>query len=437
VHLHFVKRAAFGVGLILLAACTQQADEELESSTDKFEPAKKAMSNSSQLQQVATASDANSALCLAERWWSNYKEHLISQDGRVIDRSDSRLITTSEGQSYALFFALMMNDKEAFELLLQWTQNNLAHGDLTIHLPAWLWGQTENNDWRIIDQNSATDSDMWIAYSLLEAGRLWKEPKYSAIGELIALMIIEKEAYVTESLGLVLLPGASGFVKPNRRFKLNPSYFPPMLTHYFATTLLGSRWPEVHRSSMQIIRNSSPRGIAPDWWWLNDTDLSIEQSSKQQPHNSANIGSYDAIRVYMWLGMLNKDFGSEGDATQNNVNQAMAIAQDKSSLIDHLGGMMPLISATGAPPEKINAQSAQATGTGNLSFRAALLPYVSHFDQQLAKKMALTVIAKYEEIDNDAYYSQSLIGFGLGWWQGWFEFMPSGALLANRGQCRQ
>jgi endoglucanase len=38
-------------------------------------------------------------------------------------------------------------------------------------------GQKDKN-WAVIDTNSASDADIWIAWSLLEAGRLWKHPDY-------------------------------------------------------------------------------------------------------------------------------------------------------------------------------------------------------------------------------------------------------------------
>lgn len=59
-----------------------------------------------------------------------FKKDYISQEGRVIDPSDARKITTSEGQSYGMFFALAANDRAAFDNILDWTQNNLAQGSL-------------------------------------------------------------------------------------------------------------------------------------------------------------------------------------------------------------------------------------------------------------------------------------------------------------------
>jgi endoglucanase len=76
--------------------------------------------------------------------WQHYKQTLMSEDGRVIDRSSAQLISTSEGQAYALFFALLANDQAAFTRLLRWTQNNLAGGDLNRQLPAWKWGQARD-----------------------------------------------------------------------------------------------------------------------------------------------------------------------------------------------------------------------------------------------------------------------------------------------------
>ena len=53
---------------------------------------------------------------------------LYERKWAVIDPSDARKITTSEGQSYGLFFALAANDRKAFDLLLAWTRDNLARG---------------------------------------------------------------------------------------------------------------------------------------------------------------------------------------------------------------------------------------------------------------------------------------------------------------------
>lgn len=125
--------------------------------------------------------------------WEQFKKDYISQEGRVIDPSDARKITTSEGQSYGMFFALAANDRAAFDNLLDWTQNNLAQGSLKEHLPAWLWGKKENSKWEVLDSNSASDGDVWMAWALLEAGRLWKEQRYTDIGSALLKRIAREE----------------------------------------------------------------------------------------------------------------------------------------------------------------------------------------------------------------------------------------------------
>ena len=74
---------------------------------------------------------------------------------QVIDHdADDR--TTSEGQAYGMFFALVANDRSQFDRILHWTEQNLADGDLSAHLPAWLWGRSQNNQWAPETADSST-----------------------------------------------------------------------------------------------------------------------------------------------------------------------------------------------------------------------------------------------------------------------------------------
>ncbi|HAS62204.1 MAG TPA: cellulase, partial [Vibrio sp.] len=82
--------------------------------------------------------------------WQTFKSVYIKQ-GRVVDGSDPRMITTSEGQSYALFFSLVANDRQTFSQVLNWTQQHLVGGDLTAQLPAWLWGKKSNGRFGVLD----------------------------------------------------------------------------------------------------------------------------------------------------------------------------------------------------------------------------------------------------------------------------------------------
>src|ERR1700761_5217300 len=138
------------------------------------------------------ASAANAASCE----WPGYRtfvERFVQADGRVIDYSTPTQKTTSEGQSYAMFFALVANDRATFDRLLGWTRTNLAGNQFdadNMHLPAWQWGRKQDGSYGVLDPNSASDSDLWIAYDLLQAGRLWRDTTYTKLGEALSAQIV-------------------------------------------------------------------------------------------------------------------------------------------------------------------------------------------------------------------------------------------------------
>jgi endoglucanase len=149
--------------------------------------------------------------------WSGYRafvERFVQADGRVIDYSTPAQQTTSEGQSYALFFALVANDRATFDRLLGWTRTNLAGNQFdaqNMRLPSWQWGRKADGSYGVLDPNSASDSDLWIAYDLLQAGRLWHEAGYTQLGEALATQIARQEMTTLPGVGPMLLPGPQGF----------------------------------------------------------------------------------------------------------------------------------------------------------------------------------------------------------------------------------
>src|SRR5881394_2102346 len=136
-----------------------------------------------------------SVACDAQDWqslWKSYAASFMDNQVRVIDH-DAGDRTTSEGQAYAMFFALVANDRSRFDGLLRWTELNLAAGDLTAQLPAWQWGRDASDRWGVLDANAAADADVWMAYALLEAGRAWNDQHYTSIGRSLAKRIADEE----------------------------------------------------------------------------------------------------------------------------------------------------------------------------------------------------------------------------------------------------
>ncbi len=329
--------------------------------------------------------------------WDHFRQHYISEEGRVIDPADGRRITTSEGQSYALFFALVNDDRETFARLLDWTERQLARGDLTGFLPSWLWGRQQDGNWGVLDANSASDSDLWIAYSLLEAGRLWDNHSYSALGTLLLRRIAREEVATLPGLGPVLLPGAKGY-EGEGRWTLNPSYLPPQLLARFAS--FQGPWGEMRALLPKLLQESAPRGFAPDWVdWQADKGWQVTA-------DKGDTGGYDAIRVYLWLGML-----SEEDPA-------------RASQVAHFAPMLAQLTESGQLPERVSSLSGQVQDKGPSGFAAALLP----LSRGLPARVTLRKQVSDHGLDANAYYGSVLTLFGAGWDQGRYRFAADGTL---------
>lgn len=327
----------------------------------------------------------------AQAWtaWNTFK-HEQYEAGRVIDFNDDRLITTSEGQSYSLFFALVAGDKAAFESLLTWTETHLSKGNLTKTLPAWLWGSQPQPG--VIDSNNAVDSDMWIAYCLLEAARLWNRPDYHQ--KAMALLdLLKTQVREIPSIGKVLLPGQYGFDKEDA-VTLNPSYYPLFLLRRFAVE--DAYWNPVFDGCLRATLRSAPNGFAPDWVTF-AKDGSIASSTDP-------VGSYNAIRVYLWAGMMAKS------------------DPIRARLKAYFAPMIRLTESMNVPAEKVDVIGARANGPGSLGFAACLLPLMDDNRQAALIRTYLNA----SPIVKENYYRNVLTLFGMGFDQREFAFDRNG-----------
>ena len=338
--------------------------------------------------------------------WDIFQQTMISAQGRVIDASDARQITTSEGQSYAMFFALVNNDPLLFRRLVRWTEDNLAQGDLTAHLPAWLWGRDAAGAWQVLDANTAADSNLWIAYNLLEAGRLWGERSYTVLGHLMLQRMAREELVKVPDFGYLLAPGKYGF-SDKGAWRFNPSYLPPQLIARVVHDQPSTLWAELQANTARFLIETSPLGLAPDW--ISRTDgWSYAEDNEQ-------LGSYDAIRVYLWVGMLDKD----------SLNSALLKEHFKQGLLALDGQHLPA--------EKINVVQGSAEGMGPPGFSAALIPLFdgTHVAQEQRQRLQNVTIK------NLGYYNQALMLFGQGWDEKRYSFDQHGFLVPAWVHCHE
>ncbi|WP_426803193.1 cellulose synthase complex periplasmic endoglucanase BcsZ [Xanthomonas campestris] len=343
--------------------------------------------------------------CGAWPLWDAFVAKHIQPDGRVVDFLNPDQRSTSEGQSYALFFALVNNDAVLFDKVLGWTRHNLCAGRPDLNLPAWLWGRDSSGDWRVLDPNTASDGELWIAYALLEAGRLWNRPGYTKAGQQVLQLIRTQEVANLPGLGPMLLPGRTGFTAPGR-WTLNPSYLPLQVLRRCANADPKGPWAAIALNATRVLRDSAPVGLAPDWTVWDGKAFSPDPQR-------GNVGSYDAIRVYLWAGML--------DAGEPL----------RTKLLQDLSGPMDLLAAQGNFAEKIDTTRGVGTGAAPVGFAAALLPYLSALRQPaLLKAQAQRLPAAAQPAAAALpYYERTLALFGQGWLENRYRFAADGRLL--------
>ena len=352
--------------------------------------------------------------------WEKYAAHFIDPSGRVVDPMRGG-ITTSEGQSYALFFALVDNDRARFDRLLGWTQSNLAGGDLGSHLPGWMWGKAPDGAWKLLDGSSAADSDCWIAYSLIEAGHLWKNSLYTHLGHAMLARIAAEEVAQLPGFGLMLMPGPSAFFIHSQSYTLDSSYVPRFLFARFAAEDPSGPWAAIAANIPRFLKQSARRGYAMDFVQYTPSTgfVPVPALAPQDPSKPAlpAFGSYDAIRVYLWAGMENP----AGNA--------------RSELLAAVPGMAAYLAEHDAPPEKVSDAGIPIPQDGSVGFSASVLPYLRALPQtdKAVARQQQRVDAQLDPAtglygSQPAYFDQNLILFASGFQEKKFAFGPNGEL---------
>jgi len=304
-------------------------------------------------------------VCRAQQtWplWESYAGHIIDQNGRVIDHS-AQDHTTSEGQAYGMFFAL-------------------------------------------------------VAYDLMEAGRLWREPRYQKIGTLMATRIAQQEVAFVPGLGTTLLSGPVGFHPDAGTWLLNPSYLPPFLLAYLAKAIPTGPWRAVLESLQPLLAKGSGAGYAMDWVAAG-TEIRPSLSPGQLAAGISDktpIGSYDAIRVYLWLGIA--------DPATPGVQ----------ALLPTVSGMAAYLKVHVTPPEQVDSLGHVLSTNAPPGFSAALIPYLHALGLASQEKLQMDRLAATRDAalglygHNAAYYDQNLALFSTGWTEQRYRFDREGNL---------
>ena len=350
----------------------------------------------------------------SETWplWEAFKSHFVAAEGRVVDH-DAGDRTTSEGQSYGLFFALVANDRRSFDRLLGWTECNLAAGDLTARLPAWLWERGADANWYVVDENSASDADLWLAYTLFQAGIAWQSDRYIQLGTSLANRIAAEEVATLAGFGPMVLPGPRGFQPHKDIYILNASYVPLQIIWNLAAHSPTGPWTDIALNIPKLLKGSSRSGWVLDWIAYK-SGVGFESAS---PFRTEAKASYDAIRVYLWAGMLD-----ERTFLRKQVVEAVSPAM-VDFLRDHVN-----------PPAQVNEKGVVEEFRSDVGFAAAVLPLLFTLNEMSSVAKQQRKLASEWEAStglygsNARYYDACLTLFANGWTEQKFSFDAQGAL---------
>ena len=221
---------------------------------------------------------------LANTDWNQFKSAYI-ENGRVIDKAQNG-ISHTEGQGMALLLAVQNDDPDTFTQIWEWTQRNLQVREDKLF--AWSWSPIVG----VNDLNNASDGDLFIAWALSKAYTKWNEPRYLFAAIQVSQSIREKLLRKTDK-GIVLLPGAMGFEKPDG-LKLNLSYWVFPAIDELSNLDPSPDWEGLRLTGLQLIQEAAfgKWKLPPDWLRLKGNVITPTDD---------DLFGYDAVRIPLYL----------------------------------------------------------------------------------------------------------------------------------------
>jgi endoglucanase len=129
------------------------------------------------------------------------------------------------------------------------------------------------------------------------------------------------------------------------------------------------------------------------------------------------LASYDAIRVYLWAGML--DPRTPG----------------RAAILESMPGLARHLTHSVIPPAVITAGGKIRERRSGPGFSAAAIPYLDALGQKVLAEKQQQRLASFLDASSGLYdsppryYDQNLALFATGWSEGRFRFGADGALI--------
>ena len=227
--------------------------------------------------------------------WAEFRRRYLLPEGRIVD-TGNRNVSHSEGQGYAMLAAVRADDQGSFGRMLAWTLANLKRRE--DNLCSWRFQPDQQPS--VTDPNNATDGDLFIAWSLLEAGARWGNGDYRRRAIAIARDLL-RSCTSQRNGRWVLLPGAYGF-QGRTRTVLNLSYYAFAAMRALAREVVYPVWGRLEEDGVTLLRQArfGRFGLPPDWLELRDGD------DVRPADGWPARFSFDAVRIplnMVWAGL--------------------------------------------------------------------------------------------------------------------------------------
>ncbi|MBQ4246819.1 MAG: hypothetical protein II733_06670 [Succinivibrio sp.] len=330
-----------------------------------------------------------------KRVWPQYQSFMSSRakDNVFISNLNNEEFVSSEIYSYVMLFALTQKDKNRFDGLLSALETTLCEGDIKSNLPyARVKLNKNGNENR---EGTLTRANLFIAYDLYTAYEMFKDESYREKADAIAAMVKSSCTYGHPVLGTVILPSYNN-VADKKEITITPNIFAP-----FVMQKLGQYdidYLSLYDNTVSAVVRGSGDGFAADTLTFNmDGDQIIRINS---------IGSLDALRFYLWLGIT----------CESDPNRRLLIPLYENMLKD--------IEKDLNVPEVANLYTHKVGGIGTLSYMASTMLLEKNKEKDFFRTVLKNHVFKKDEL-----YAQVMTMFALGFDNHYFRFSHDGSLV--------
>jgi endoglucanase len=288
----------------------------------------------------------------------------VAEDGRVrrIDQGDD---TVGEGQAYGMLLAVAAADEERFDLIWQWTKDNIVRPDGLI---SFLW-----RDGRVEDPEAASDADVDAVRALLAAACRFDRPDLREEALALAEAIKRHETVTFEGAPL-LVAGPWARKAP---ITINPSYFSPATFAALNDETGDGFWGSLSASSRTVTQDLMPdEGSLPPDWAIVRGGRPAPSGPPAQPDDAPLYG-FEAVRA---LVRLAEDPDPAGNEIAANAWPAFEGRAPADIPVEHDLSGQP----TGSTqhPIALVAAAAAADAAGEATAKAELLEAAEELDRQ-------------------------------------------------------